>query len=99
MIFTAEKLLRDFAERLPEDAKKQTQEKIEAVRSAQGSGDINDIRVATDTLSAHVQSLGGSMYQNAGTDGVGADGAEAGAGDADAKPSGEDVIDAEFTEA
>lgn len=96
MIFTAEKLLRDFAERLPEDAKKQTQEKIEAVRSAQGSGDINAIRAATDTLSAHVQGLGGSMYQNASADGASADGA---AGDAEAKPSGEDVIDAEFTEA
>lgn len=96
MIFTAEKLLRDFDERLPEDAKKQTQEKIEAVRSAQGKGDINAIRVATDALSAHVQSLGGSMYQTAGADGVAADGASA---NGDAKPSGEDVIDAEFTEA
>ena len=33
-IFSAEKLLRDFDEKLPEEAKTQTQEKITAVRDS-----------------------------------------------------------------
>jgi molecular chaperone DnaK len=98
MIFTAEKLLRDFDERLPEDAKKQTQEKIEALRAAMGEGDINRIRAATDTLSAHVQGLGGSMYQQTGDPAAAGAAGGAANGSANGK-AGEDVIDAEFTEA
>jgi molecular chaperone DnaK len=92
-IFTAEKLLRDFADKLPEDAKKQTQEKIDAVRKAQESDNLTEIRAASDALTQHIQTLGGSMYQQeAPTESP--DGAQQ-------KQPGpdEDVIDAEFTEA
>jgi molecular chaperone DnaK len=96
-IFTAEKLLRDFADRLPEDAKKQTNEKIQAVRDAQQSGDLERMKSTSEALSMHIQQLGGSMYAN--TD---AGAAGAGASDNGAQGSGgkdEDVVDAEFTEA
>ncbi|MBC8097952.1 MAG: Hsp70 family protein, partial [Armatimonadetes bacterium] len=96
-IFTAEKLLRDFADRLPEDAKKKTNELIEAVRKAQTENNTQTLKFATEALSQHIQQLGGSMYQNAPEGAAGA----AGAGtDGDANGgAGEDVIDAEFTEA
>jgi molecular chaperone DnaK len=88
-IFAAEKVLRDFAERLPEDAKRQTNEKIEAVRKAQSSGNIEDMRAATQALNQQVQTLGGSMYEQP-------------AGSTE-QPKGngpdEDVVDAEFSEA
>lgn len=98
MIFTSEKMLRDFADKLPEDAKNQTNEKIQALRDAQNTKDLDKIKEATDALSQHIQQLGGSMYQN--TDA----GAPTGAGEPEnngAKQPGtdEDVIDAEFTEA
>jgi molecular chaperone DnaK len=93
-IFTAEKLLREFADRLPEDAKKQTQEKIQAVQDAKGSGDLNRIKSTTEALTNHIQQLGGSMYQQ-GADG----GAPNAAGQGQDKGKDEDVIDAEFTEA
>jgi molecular chaperone DnaK len=89
-IFTAEKVLRDFADRLPEDAKKQTNEMIEAVRKAQQSGDVSDIRSTTQSLSQHIQTLGGKMYEQAPT-GDGTSGQQ--------KGPDEDVVDAEFTEA
>jgi molecular chaperone DnaK len=94
-IFAAEKVLRDFADRLPEDAKKQTNEKIEAVRSAQSSGNLDNIKAATDALNQHIQTLGGSMYDTGATQ---EGGAEAGAGGTSKGPD-EDVVDAEFTEA
>ncbi|MCB9456582.1 MAG: molecular chaperone DnaK [Anaerolineaceae bacterium] len=93
-VFAAEKFLRDFDEKLPEDAKKLTQEKIDAVHKAKEGGDLNKIRSATEALTAQMQTLGGSMYGQEGT--TGPDGAthsgQGGTGD-------EDVVDAEFTEA
>ncbi|MCK6576846.1 MAG: molecular chaperone DnaK [Anaerolineae bacterium] len=93
-IFTAEKFLRDFSEQVPEDAKKQTNEKIEDVRKAQATNSVEKIRAATEALSQHIQTLGGRMYeqQNAGQPG---EQPNAGGG----SKSGEDVVDAEFTEA
>ncbi len=91
-IFSAEKLLRDFDEKLPEDAKKQTQELIEAVNSAKEGGDSATIKSATEALAQHIQTLGGQMYEQPAatpTDGEGGPGPE----------DDEDVVDAEFTEA
>ncbi|TVR23185.1 MAG: molecular chaperone DnaK [Anaerolineaceae bacterium] len=111
-IFSAEKLLRDFDERIPEDAKTQTNEYIEAVRKAIESQDIEQIRPAVDNLTAHIQQLGGQMYQQneappaggAAAGGAAAGGAASADGAAGAngrKKSGEDedVIDAEYTDA
>jgi molecular chaperone DnaK len=95
-IFTAENFLREYGDKVPEDARKQTQEKIEAVQKAKESNDISNIRSATDELMRHVQTLGGSMYQQGDAQQPGAGPA---AGDAKQGGSGEDVVDAEFTEA
>jgi molecular chaperone DnaK len=93
-INAAEKVLRDFADRLPEDAKKQTQEKIEAVRKAEAAEDISALRAATDALNTQIQALGGSMYQQPAEGAApGADGAQ------QQKKSGEDVVEGEYTEA
>ncbi|RMG87300.1 MAG: molecular chaperone DnaK [Chloroflexi bacterium] len=91
-IFTAEKLLRDFDDKLPEEAKKQTQEKIEAVRKAQEGGDVAAIKSTTEALAQHIQSLGASMYQQAEPQ------ASTDSSSGDSGPD-EDVIDAEFSEA
>ena len=86
-IFQAEKLIRDHKEQLPEDAVTQTEEKIEAVRQAQASENISQIKAATEALMAQLQILGAQMH-------------EAAAAEAQAQPEtdDEDVIDAEFTE-
>jgi len=95
-VFTAENFLREYGDKVPEDAKKQTQEKIEAVQKAKESNDISRLRSTTDELMRHVQTLGGSMYSQP-ADGEPPQGETPGAN----KPgdSGEDVVDAEFTEA
>ncbi|MGQ9887467.1 MAG: molecular chaperone DnaK [Aggregatilineales bacterium] len=92
-VFAAEKLLRDYGDKLPEDAKAETQSKIEAVRQAEQGGNIQAIRSATETLSQHIQTLGARMYEQAGpAPNAGADGSQK-------ARTGEDVVDAEFTEA
>ncbi len=97
-IFAAEKVLHDFSDRLPDDAKRQTQEKIEAARKAVESGDINQMRSATDALNQQVQMLGGSMYQQQAADAA-ADSAPGADGQQQRKGPEEDVVDADFTEA
>jgi molecular chaperone DnaK len=95
-IFSAEKLLRDFSDRLPDDAKKQTDEKIAALRRTLEATpfEAEQVRAATDDLTRHIQTLGGSMYQTSGAP-AGAAEPNGSAGDA----SSEDVVDAEFTDA
>jgi molecular chaperone DnaK len=94
-IFSAEKVLRDFADRLPEDAKKQTQEKIDATRKALEGTDNDKIKAAAEALTQHIQTLGGSMYEQPPADGA-APGADGSAGQ---KKAGEDVVEGEYTEA
>ncbi|MDZ4771045.1 MAG: molecular chaperone DnaK [Chloroflexota bacterium] len=97
-IFTAEKFVRDYGDKLPEDAKTQTTEMIESVRGAQNGGDLAKIRAATEALNQHIQTLGGRMHEQAAA-AEGAPGANGANGAPNDTKSGEDVVDAEFTEA
>ncbi|MBK8137735.1 MAG: molecular chaperone DnaK [Chloroflexi bacterium] len=92
VVFTAEKMMREHGDKLPEAAKKQTEEKIAAVNNARSAENLEQIKSTTDALAQHIQQLGGSMYQQPPTDGASTDGASQGG-------KGEDVVDAEFTEA
>ena len=65
----------------------QTEEKIEAVRTAQTGGNVAEIKAATEALMAQLQTLGAQMHQEAAPDGQPGN-----------QPEDEDVIDAEFTE-
>ncbi|MCE2490831.1 MAG: molecular chaperone DnaK [Anaerolineae bacterium] len=94
-IFTAEKLLEDFDEQLPEDTKALTREKIDALRQALEGDDSENLRAVNDDLAQHVQALGAEMHQQQAAtepDPASATGNEPGRDD-------EDVVDAEFTEA
>ncbi len=86
IIFQAEKLIRDYQDKLPPEAIQQTEEKIEAVRQAQAKNDIAEIKAATEALTQQLQTLGAQMYEDAPPPPEGA------------AADDEDVIDAEFTE-
>ena len=94
-VFSAEKLLRDFDDRLPEEAKQQTREKIDAVRRAEESDNNAEIKAATEALAQYIQTLGGQMYQQPPADSGSGPAGEGGKGSS----GDEDVVDAEFTEA
>lgn len=94
-IFTAEKTLRDFDDKLPENAKRETNEKIEAVRTAQSGDDLGAVSQATESLIEYVQTLGAQMYQHApATEEVNGDGVSASGNTKEE----DNVVDAEFTE-
>ncbi|GAB4569528.1 MAG: molecular chaperone DnaK [Anaerolineae bacterium] len=91
-IHAAEKTLRDFEDKIPADVKQRTQERIDAVRKALESDDIERIKREMEALSQELQTIGSSMYQQQ----QAADGQTP---PTDEQPTGEDVIDGEFTEA
>jgi molecular chaperone DnaK len=99
-VFTAEKLLKDFDEKLPDSDKERTRELIKGVNEAKDSGDIDRIKSATEELAGYIQGLGANMYQDeAPQPGAAAGASDNGAGNAPGKGDDEDVVDAEFTEA
>ena len=88
-IFQAEKLISENREKLPADAVSQTEEKIEAVKQVKDSGNVAEIKAATEALMAQLQTLGAQMHQAA---------EAAPDGQPTPETEDEDVIDAEFTE-
>ena len=94
-IFTAEKLLEDFDQQLPEDTKTQTREKIETLRQAMQGEDNDALQVANDDLAQFVQALGAQMHQQQQQTATEPDPAKK----QDRSRDDEDVVDAEFSEA
>jgi molecular chaperone DnaK len=96
-VYSAEKLLSEQGDKVPEAAKSNVQAKIETAKKALEGDDINAIQQATAELSAAVQELGATMYSAAGPEtpppgGAGPDASGPATGD-------EDVIEGEFSEA
>ena len=91
-VFTAEKFLRDYGDKLPEDAVKETNELIESIKEVLDGDNIEEIKARTEILTERLQQLGGQMYQDV-QDAAPPPGAEGDTVDDD-----EDVIDAEYTE-
>jgi molecular chaperone DnaK len=61
VIFRAEKALRDFKDKIPEDVAKDVQEKIDAAKKALESKDMENIRKTKANLEAHMQHIGEAM--------------------------------------
>lgn len=81
-IFNMEKFVREYSDKLPEDAKKEANEKVEAVKAVKDGDDVNAIKTATEALNQLMQQMGGRMYENA----------------PGATKTPEDVVDGEYTE-
>lgn len=90
-VFNMEKFVREYSDKLPEDAKADAQTKIAAVNAVKDGEDTAAIRTATEDLNQLMQQMGGRMYEDGAS---GAAPSENGA----ANNQGEDVVDAEFTE-
>jgi len=63
LVYTAEKTLRDYKDKIPSDLNQEVETKIAAVRSALQGTDINAIRRATQELSDVMQKIGQAIYQ------------------------------------
>ncbi|MCL4406415.1 MAG: molecular chaperone DnaK [Patescibacteria group bacterium] len=62
LIFTAEKALKDNADKVAEDLKKEINDKIGALRQANQGEDAETIRRSADELSQSLQKIGSSLY-------------------------------------
>ena len=96
-VYSAEKLLNEQADKVPDEGKSNVEAKIEAVKKALEEDDVNAIRQTTAELSGAVQELGASMYEPPASEAP----PPPGDGGPDAEPTegDEDVIEGEFSEA
>jgi molecular chaperone DnaK len=99
-VYTAEKSLRDFGDKVPAETKSKVEAEIANVKNVMDSSDVEVIRKASEQLFQVVQQIGASVYQQSGPQ-AGAPGAGPEAGSEPEKQPGsdEDVVDGEFRNA
>jgi len=93
-VYTTEKMLRDYGDKLPDASKTSAQAKIDAVNKALQGTDAEELRRTTDELVREVQNLGASMYQS----GQAADGGPTGGPETGGSQGGEDVVEGEVVD-
>ncbi|MGC9140776.1 MAG: molecular chaperone DnaK [Caldimicrobium sp.] len=95
LIYSVEKTLRELGDKVPEDLRKEVEEKIRHLRDTIEKDDINAIRRASDELTQASYRLAEMLYRSKTQKG------EAGAGSSSegaSKKGGDEVIDADFEE-
>lgn len=63
LVYTAEKVLTDNADKVSDEDKKSLEEKIEAVKKVKDSDDVEAIKKETEVLSKTSQEIGAKLYQ------------------------------------
>jgi molecular chaperone DnaK len=94
MLYEAEKVLKENADKVPADVRGEVDGRMQAVRDATKGGDVNTLRTAMDELNQSLQKLGQHIYQQQGA--APANGAQPGA-----QPKQEEegeVVDADYRE-
>jgi molecular chaperone DnaK len=96
LIYASEKALRELGDQVPEGVQQEVNAKIQAVRDALASSDLEAIKSRSDELGAAMQQIGASVYQQP-TSAPGSD-ETAGQQASEGKPPEEDVVEGEFEE-
>jgi molecular chaperone DnaK len=65
LVFRAQKALDDYKEQIPEDVKKDIQDKVDQLKKALETKQVDKIKVAKDELNTHMQKIGEVMQQAA----------------------------------
>ena len=98
LAYGAEKMLRDNADKIPEELSKEIQGKVDALREAHKTGDMALIQSRMEELSAAMQQMGAHVYQAAGADGASEEG-PAPDGSSEGQTDGvEGTVEGEFRE-
>ncbi|GAA2371654.1 molecular chaperone DnaK [Streptomyces cuspidosporus] len=101
LVYNTEKLLRDQGDKVPRDARQETESAVSELKDALKGDDAGRIRAATDKAAVAAQKIGTAMYARAGAQqgegggsagGAGAEGAGAGQG------AEEEVVEAEIVD-
>ncbi len=97
-VFQAEKMMRDFGDKMSPDEKGKVNSKVDALKKAIEKNDEAGMKSGKEDLMKTLQEFGARIYQNAGAAGTDPN---AGAGSAGSSASGSndsDTVDAEFSE-
>ncbi len=99
MIHQAEKIIKDNADKIPDDVKTEVNTKLEALKSAAKGSDTNALKRQMDEFNEALQKIGQHIYQGAGAGGGAASAsAESDGHDGGEKKKDEDVVDADYRE-
>jgi len=93
LAYSAERTIREHADKVPAELKTEVEADIAAVRTAHAGTDIDALRRAVDTLNASMQKIGQAVYATAGAPGAAPEGQAGGAA-----PSEEGTVEGEFRE-
>jgi len=63
LVYLSEKALKDAGDKVSAEDRKQIEDKISAVKSAQGSESVDTLKRATEELSAAAQKIGEALYK------------------------------------
>ncbi len=96
LAYSIDKLIKDNADKLPEDVKSEVQGDVDALKSALAGDDDDAVKTAFDTLNASQGKLGEAIYASSQADEAAA--ASASAEQPADSTSDEDVVDAEVVE-
>ena len=94
-VYTTEKLLQEHADKVPEDLKKEVEDKLSPLRTAIEANDVASMQSAMTDLNTSLQKLGQAVYSQA--NGASAEGPEA-AGEEVPEDQGEGTVEGEFKE-
>ena len=96
-IYTVEKMVDEYKDKLSDDEKKNMADKIAAVKAVKDGEDVEAIKTAADALNKDAQAIGAKMYQSTPT-GASEQAPQGDAAAADASTEQSTAKDAEFTE-
>jgi len=98
MIHQAEKVMKDNADKIPDDLKTEVTAKLEALKSAAKGSDTKALQREMDEFNESLQKIGQHIYQQAGAGGASSEAAPADGQEPGEKKKEEDVVDADYRE-
>ena len=98
LVYTAEKELRDNADKIDPSIRSEVESKIEPVKQAIKDNDVERMRSTSQELAASLQKIGEAVYRQAQGAGAGAQSATGTEGPGSGKSNDGDVVDADFKE-
>ena len=99
VIYQTEKQLKDLGDKVPSEIKEKVEAKLKELKDVVTGGSTQAIKDKMAELNQEVMQIGQSLYSQPGAGAsTGAPEGAAGPNSASSNPSGDDVIDADFTE-
>ena len=98
LAYSTDKLIKDNADKLPEDVKTEVQGDVDELKSALAGDDDDAVKTAFDKLNQSQGKLGEAIYANAQQADAAAEQPAEGAGEQSGSDSDEDVVDAEVVD-